>query len=149
VASKRPLTIGEYPGQPVGTTYNSRRDAMDSHVHTQWGRGIDARIDEPGAGAICPSGGYVDDIDHGDWILYTGQGGRDAETGRQIEDQSLNDRDNAALVYSSQQDLPVRVLREMGQALTLLRLATGTTACTGSTTIGQSRVETVSSSAGS
>ncbi|MEI5671844.1 MULTISPECIES: YDG/SRA domain-containing protein [unclassified Nocardioides] len=114
MASKRPLTIGEYPGQPVGSRYDSRRDAMEKHVHTQWGRGIDARTDEPGAGAICPSGGYSDDIDHGDWILYTGQGGRDGATGRQITNQSLNDRDNAALVYSHQYNRPVRVLRGNG-----------------------------------
>ncbi|NYI99946.1 putative restriction endonuclease [Nocardioides thalensis] len=114
MASKRPLTIGEYPGQPVGTMYDSRREAMEKHVHTQSGRGIDARIDQPGAGAICPSGGYVDDIDHGDWILYTGQGGRDRKTGRQIANQSLDDRDNAALVYSHNHNWPVRVLRGNG-----------------------------------
>jgi putative restriction endonuclease len=32
------------------------------------------------------SGGYVDDNDEGDVIIYTGQGGRDPATGRQIKD---------------------------------------------------------------
>lgn len=114
VVAARPLHIGEYPGEPVGSTYVSRREAMERHVHTQWGRGIDARAGEPGAGAICPSGGYVDDIDHGDWILYTGQGGRDVATGRQIAHQSLEAKDNAGLVSSHEQNWPVRVLRGNG-----------------------------------
>ncbi len=107
----RELHIGEYPGEPVGGFYRTRIEAMERHVHTQSGRGIDARVDGPGAGAICPSGGYKDDVDHGDWMLYTGQGGRDMETGHQIADQSLDARDNAALVKSCKKDLPVRVLR--------------------------------------
>lgn len=110
----RDLHIGEIPGQPVGTRYESRREAMEKHVHTQSGRGIDARAGQPGAGAICPSGGYVDDVDHGDWILYTGQGGRDAATGRQIADQSFDAKDNGALVTSHQRKWPVRVLRGNG-----------------------------------
>ena len=35
---------------------------------------------EPGgARAICLSGGYEDDDDHGDWFWYTGEGGRDTQ----------------------------------------------------------------------
>lgn len=106
----RALHIGEYPGEPVGSLYESRAEAMQRHVHTQSGRGIDARKDGLGAGAICPSGGYVDDHDNGDWILYTGQGGQDS-TRKQVDDQSVDAKDNAALIRSFEQELPVRVLR--------------------------------------
>lgn len=34
--------------------------------------------------AICMSGGYEDDDDHGDWFFYTGQGGRNGSTGAQV-----------------------------------------------------------------
>jgi len=37
-----------------------------------------------GAESIVLSGGYTDDEDHGDEIIYTGDGGRDPRTGRQI-----------------------------------------------------------------
>jgi len=39
--------------------------------------------------SIVLSGGYVDDEDMGDVIIYTGEGGRDSNTGRQIADQQL------------------------------------------------------------
>jgi putative restriction endonuclease len=38
----------------------------------------------PHGSSIVLSGGYVDDEDLGDMIIYTGEGGRDAATGRQI-----------------------------------------------------------------
>ncbi len=56
------------------------------------------------------SGGYEDDRDDGDVILYTGQGGRDAATGEQTGPQVLN-RGNLALARSCQDGLPVRVVR--------------------------------------
>jgi hypothetical protein len=42
----------------------------------------------PNGTSIVLSGGYVDDLDEGDLIVYTGEGGRDPGTGRQIADQS-------------------------------------------------------------
>jgi putative restriction endonuclease len=59
------------------------------------------------------SGGYVDDEDRGDLIVYTGHGGRDPATGRQIADQEFT-RQNQALVTSSLLGLPVRVIRGAG-----------------------------------
>jgi putative restriction endonuclease len=56
------------------------------------------------------SGGYVDDEDYGSEVIYTGHGGRDPETGRQIADQTFT-RQNQALVTSCLQGLPVRVVR--------------------------------------
>jgi len=63
-----------------------------------------------GAESIVLSGGYVDDEDHGSEIIYTGHGGRDPLTGRQVADQSFS-RQNQALVTSCLQGLPVRVVR--------------------------------------
>lgn len=51
-----------------------------------------------GADAIVVSGGYAADEDYGDAIVYTGQGGRDPETKKQISDQSFDDSGNLALV---------------------------------------------------
>ena len=53
---------------------------------------------------------YEDTEDFGDVILYTGHGGRDADTGRQIAHQTLT-RGNLALAVSCLQDLSVRVIR--------------------------------------
>jgi len=35
-----------------------------------------------GAQSVVLSGGYEDDVDHGDWFLYTGSGGRDLSGNR-------------------------------------------------------------------
>ncbi len=57
------------------------------------------------------SGGYVDDKDYGDTIVYTGHGGRDSDTGRQVRDQELSDPGNAGLVRAGLEGLHVRVVR--------------------------------------
>jgi putative restriction endonuclease len=56
------------------------------------------------------SGGYEDDVDAGDTITYTGHGGRDPVTRRQVADQVLT-RGNLALARSRDLGLPVRVVR--------------------------------------
>jgi putative restriction endonuclease len=66
-----------------------------------------------GADSIVVSGGYPDDRDYGDEIIYTGQGGRDPETRRQIADQQLV-LGNAGLVRSRFEGRPVRVVRGAG-----------------------------------
>jgi putative restriction endonuclease len=64
-----------------------------------------------GSDSIVVSGGYEDDSDDGDEILYTGAGGNDAATGKQIAHQTLDQPGNAGLVTSQNQGLPVRVVR--------------------------------------
>lgn len=64
-----------------------------------------------GAESIVVSGGYVDDEDFGDYLIYTGHGGRDQTTGRQVSDQSPDAPGNAGLITSWLQGLPVRVTR--------------------------------------
>jgi putative restriction endonuclease len=63
-----------------------------------------------GADSIVLSGGYEDDEDLGEEIVYTGHGGRDAESGRQVAHQRLT-KGNLALAHSSIEGLPVRVIR--------------------------------------
>jgi len=48
--------------------------------------------------------------DHGDWIIYTGHGGRNPNTGVQMADQTLT-HGNRALAVSQMQGHPVRVIR--------------------------------------
>ena len=59
------------------------------------------------------NGGYADDEDHGDVIVYTGHGGQDGR-GRQVRDQEVSDSGNAALKISFEEQLPVRVIRGSG-----------------------------------
>nr|WP_307962159.1 YDG/SRA domain-containing protein [Salinispora arenicola] len=77
------------------------------------------------------SGGYVDDEDYGTEIVYTGQGGNDPTTKRQIADQQLT-RGNLGLARSQIDGNPVRVVRGAGGDLcTPPRLASDTTDCSG------------------
>src|SRR3954470_11167540 len=103
------VAIGEIVGVAPGTTFASRRELYDAGVHRQLQAGIVGSA-TTGAESIVLSGGYVDDEDHGSEIIYTGHGGRDPLTARQIADQSFT-RQNQALVTSCLQGLPVRVVR--------------------------------------
>jgi putative restriction endonuclease len=103
--------FGEIDGQVRGTPYPDRAAVHAAGLHRHLQAGISGHV-EDGADAIVVSGGYKDDRDHGDWILYTGQGGRDA-SGRQVKDQTLS-RGNKALVLSEERGLPVRVIRGAG-----------------------------------
>ncbi|MDQ1037675.1 putative restriction endonuclease [Streptomyces sp. V3I8] len=101
--------IGEIPGVSVGQVYASRVLASEAGIHRPRIAGI-CGTKATGAESIVLSGGYKDDEDHGDVIIYTGHGGQDG-AGNQISDQSLEDSGNAALVTSHLQGLPVRVIR--------------------------------------
>ncbi|MCU1577001.1 MAG: hypothetical protein JWP70_1705 [Leifsonia sp.] len=101
-------------GQPdsvrVGQLFIDRRDLHESFVHRPLQAGISGtRAD--GADSIVVSGGYVDDEDHGDYIIYTGHGGNDPNSRGQIADQSPDATGNAGLITSMIQGLPVRVVR--------------------------------------
>jgi putative restriction endonuclease len=97
--------FGEVPGVPVGMRFTGRQALHDARVHRGLMRGI-----APMGASIVLSGGYEDDEDHGDTILYTGEGGRDANTGRQTADQLLT-LGNLALAQSMERGWPVRVIR--------------------------------------
>jgi len=71
--------------------------------------------EKEGADSIVLSGGYEDDEVRGDEIVYTGQGGRNVQTGRQVADQNIRGG-NRALALGSLNGSPVRVIRKAGAA---------------------------------
>jgi putative restriction endonuclease len=103
------MAFGDIPEVPVGTLFDNRRALYDGGVHRQLQAGI-AGGEHAGAESIVVSGGYEDDEDSGDVIVYTGQGGNDPNTGKQVADQQLT-LGNAGLMKSRVEGLPVRVIR--------------------------------------
>ncbi|MDJ0820466.1 MAG: YDG/SRA domain-containing protein [Paracoccaceae bacterium] len=106
------MSIGEIADFQIGTQFADRRELYDFGIH----RALQADIvgqEAVGAESIVLSGGYVDDADYGSSIIYTGGGGRDPNSGRQIADQEFT-RKNKSLVTSCLQGLPVRVIRGSG-----------------------------------
>jgi putative restriction endonuclease len=101
--------FGHIPGYPEGSRFEARAELSEAGVHRPLIAGISGSERE-GADSIVLSGGYEDDEDLGDEIVYTGHGGRDAESGRQVAHQRLT-RGNLALAHSSMEGLPVRVVR--------------------------------------
>ncbi|MFI2350228.1 YDG/SRA domain-containing protein [Streptomyces sp. NPDC019443] len=101
---------GHPPYIPVGAVFAGQVAAFEAKVHGQRQGGISGKQSED-AKSIVLSGGYVDDRDYGDEIIYTGQGG--LTDGRHTHDQTLT-RGNAALVNSIASGRPVRVLRGAG-----------------------------------
>ncbi|OPG11718.1 hypothetical protein B1L11_18475 [Microbispora sp. GKU 823] len=104
------VQFGHIAGYPTGSPFKNREELRIAGLHSQNMAGISGNA-KTGADAIVVSGGYVDDADYGEIIIYTGHGGRDPNTGRQIRDQELTDSGNAALVRSELEGLPVRVIR--------------------------------------
>ncbi|GAA5176970.1 HNH endonuclease [Rugosimonospora acidiphila] len=104
-------TYGEIPGYPVGSAFVNRTELAMSKVHRSNQGGICGGQD--GTESIVVSGGYVDDEDYGTEIVYTGQGGNDPATRRQIADQVLT-LGNAGLARSQLEGYPVRVVRGSG-----------------------------------
>jgi putative restriction endonuclease len=104
----RKLIFGEIKDVKEGDHFINRKIMMPSSFHRMWARGIDGDKNI-GAAAICLSGGYEDDFDSGDLIIYTGAGGQ--ENKKQVEDQSWDHPDNMALYNSFIEGYPVRVIR--------------------------------------
>lgn len=100
------MTIfGAVPSIKVGQVFDSRRALHDANVH----RGLMDGIAPQGA-SIVLSGGYIDDEDAGDVIIYTGEGGRDPDSGRQISDQTFTGG-NYNLAHNASLGNPIRVTR--------------------------------------
>lgn len=102
--------FGTPDGVRVGQQFIDRRDLHESHVHRPLQAGISGTKAE-GADSVVVSGGYVDDEDHGDYIIYTGHGGNDPNSGKQVSDQSADSPGNAGLITSRVEGFPVRVVR--------------------------------------
>lgn len=100
--------LGHVPGVRVGDTFADRTALRAAGVHRPLQAGICGTA-ATGAESVVLAGGYPDDEDFGDVIVYTGAGGQDT-SGRHTHDQTLTGH-NAALVTSHRLGLPVRVVR--------------------------------------
>ncbi|GAA2460192.1 hypothetical protein GCM10010191_95740 [Actinomadura vinacea] len=108
-ATKAPPGYGEVPGYEEGAHFPSRQELHEAKVHRPLQAGICGTHHNGGAESIVLSGGYPDDEDDGDVIVYTGHGGQ--ENGRQVKNQDPTSPGNAALLASITTRYPVRVVR--------------------------------------
>jgi len=104
-------TYGEIEGYPLGSTFVDRDELAGSGVHRPTQAGICGGKD--GAESVVVSGGYPDDEDFGDELIYTGHGGWDRSKRKQVSDQELKSG-NAGLARSAVEGYPVRVIRGAG-----------------------------------
>ncbi|KAM0887834.1 hypothetical protein ACQ4PT_028740 [Festuca glaucescens] len=108
--------VGPVPGVFVGDAFNYRAEliVVGLHSHTQAGIGfVPASLvseGKPVAISIVSSGGYLDDRDNGDVLLYAGSGGRPRNGGDHHADQEF-EGGNLALAYSCKYGVEVRVIR--------------------------------------
>ena len=83
-------------------------------MHRTWVAGICSGRD--GVESVVVSGGYEDDQDDGNEVVYTGEGGNAKQGGgRQVKDQQWN-RGNAGLARNCFQGSPLRLVRGAGGA---------------------------------
>ena len=108
----RPAVFGHVDGVPVGALFPDRVALSAAGVHRPRRAGICGRSRE-GAESVILNCAFVDDVDRGAEVLYTGSGARHPQTGRQIGDQTLT-RSNLALAESARRRLPVRLSRGVG-----------------------------------
>ena len=101
--------VGALPDVTVGTVFPNRKALREAGVHRPLQAGICGTGDK-GAESIVLNGGYEDDVDSMNEIVYTGHGGNDPGSGLQVADQTLTGT-NLSLVRSCDWNLPVRVVR--------------------------------------
>ncbi|KAL6522824.1 Histone-lysine N-methyltransferase member suvh2 [Orobanche hederae] len=107
--------VGDIPGVEIGDVFFFRMEMCVLGLHGQAQAGIDyvpisqSSNGEPIATSVIVSGGYEDDEDAGDVVVYTGHGGQDKH-GRQVEHQKL-ECGNLALERSMNYGIEVRVMR--------------------------------------
>uniref|UniRef100_A0A7I4D1Z7 YDG domain-containing protein n=1 Tax=Physcomitrium patens TaxID=3218 RepID=A0A7I4D1Z7_PHYPA len=112
------VLVGDLPGVEVGDKFTYRHQMAVVGLHRLPNVGIDYGYTFPDntitatAIVLMPKAGYVDDVDNGDTILYTGQGGRlkRNQGAPFVCDQKLT-KGNLALATNHDRKLPVRVIR--------------------------------------
>jgi len=112
VAFRDPFQIGPPEGFEVGSTWKSRRDLCEDGIHAGLSKGINGREAE-GAFSVVLSGGYEDDVDNGETVIYTGEGGQERGVMGQTKDQVWK-KGNRAMQISFLNHTPVRVIRGSG-----------------------------------
>ncbi|KAJ6430280.1 hypothetical protein OIU84_021642 [Salix udensis] len=112
--------VGSIPGVQIGDVFFFRMELCVVGLHGQPQAGIDylpasqSSNREPIATSIIVSGGYEDDEDAGDVIVYTGHGGQDS-LNKQCEHQKL-EGGNLAMERSMHYGIEVRVVRGIKHA---------------------------------
>ncbi|KAL2942951.1 Histone-lysine N-methyltransferase H3 lysine-9 specific SUVH3 [Bienertia sinuspersici] len=109
--------IGGVPGVEVGDIFFFRMEMCVLGLHAPSMAGIDYMTvkneveEEPLAVSIVSSGGYDDDAEDQDVLVYTGQGGGNySNSGKAASDQKL-ERGNLALEKSARRGNHIRVIR--------------------------------------
>ena len=92
-----------------GAIFNSRLELKEAGLHKYPIAGI-SRILGIGCDCIVLSGGYSDDVDEGDVIFYTGEGGRERNSRIQTFNQPFI-RGNLDLSKNKYSGNPIRVVR--------------------------------------
>ncbi|XP_022766568.1 histone-lysine N-methyltransferase, H3 lysine-9 specific SUVH1-like [Durio zibethinus] len=116
--------IGVVPGVEVGDIFFFRMEMCLIGLHAPIMAGIDymglkvSQDEEPVAVSIVSSGGYEDNSEYGDVLIYSGQGGNVYKRGMEITDQKL-ERGNLALEKSLHRGNEVRVIRGVKDVATL------------------------------
>ncbi|RWR86777.1 SET domain-containing protein [Cinnamomum micranthum f. kanehirae] len=103
--------LGAVPGVEVGDEFHFRVELAIIGLHRPYQSGIDYMKQNKIvlATSVVASGGYEDDMDGSDVLIYSGQGGKPAGVDKQAEDQKL-ERGNLALKNSIDAETPVRVI---------------------------------------
>ena len=99
---------GHIPGIQVGARFSSREELRLVGVHTPRIHGIQGQS-KHGCQSIVLNGSYENDEDFGDLIFYAGAGGRKGRV--QIQNQTLAQPNNAALLRSIERQNDIRVTR--------------------------------------
>ncbi|XP_038903505.1 histone-lysine N-methyltransferase, H3 lysine-9 specific SUVH6-like [Benincasa hispida] len=104
--------LGPVPGVEVGDEFRYRIELNIIGLHRQIQGGIDyVKCGQKIlATSIVASGGYVNNLDNSDVLIYIGQGGNMMHSDKIPEDQKL-ERGNLALKNSFDERSPVRVIR--------------------------------------
>ena len=102
--------FGDIEGIKEGAIFKDRQELRDAEIHLKPVNGIDGNP-SVGASSIVLNGGYVDDYDLGNEIIYTGEGGREEGSKKHTKNQSWDVTGNKALIVSEMHGLPVRVTR--------------------------------------
>ncbi|GAV87722.1 SET domain-containing protein/YDG_SRA domain-containing protein/Pre-SET domain-containing protein [Cephalotus follicularis] len=109
--------VGAVPGVEVGDIFFFRMEMCLVGLHAPSMAGIDymtiriSQDEEPIAVSIVSSGGYEDNVEEGDVLIYSGQGGVNRKD-KEVMDQKL-ERGNLALEKSLHRNNEVRVIRGM------------------------------------
>lgn len=110
--------VGVAPGVEIGDIFYFRFEILLVGLHGQSMGGIDTLItrgakgEEPLAVSIVSSGGYDDETEDKDVLIYSGQGGNPISKDKAASDQKL-EKGNLALERSLHQANEVRVIRGM------------------------------------